>query len=124
MPGLTTKSYGTGDYSWMLNTDGLDEAVTGVLDVSTFTAGTHFPNGFFPSGLPVRIDDRDVIRPWADTAGAKLAFLKGDIKTDGVEDANCAVVVRGNVKLAKIQAILSGFAVPTTAAQPQFNFWS
>ena len=81
MPGLKTTTYGTGDYSWMLNTDGLDQSVTGVLDVSTFTAGTHFPNGFFPSGLPVRIDDRDAIRPWADVAGAKLGFLKGDVKT-------------------------------------------
>lgn len=122
MPGLKTTTYGTGDYSWMLNTDGLDEAVTGVLDVSTFTPATHFPNGYFPCGLPVRIDDRDVIRPWNDTAGAKLGFLKGDIKTDGVEDANCAVIVRGNVKTAKVP--LAGFAVPATAAQPQFNFWS
>ena len=59
MPGLTTSTYGTGDYSWLLNTDGLDAAVTGALDVSTFVAGTHYPNGYFPSGLPVRIDDRD-----------------------------------------------------------------
>ena len=124
MPGLKTKTYGSGDFSWMLNTDGLDEAVTGVIDVSTFTAGTHYPDGYFPSGLPVRVDDRDVIRPWNDTAGAKLGFLKGDWKTDGVEDVNCAVVVRGNIKTAKVQAILAGFAVPTTAAQPQFNFWS
>ena len=124
MPGLASTTYGTGDYAWLLNTDGLDEALTGVLDVSTFTAGTHYPSGYFPCGLPVRVDDRDVIRPWADTAGAKLGFLKGDVKTDGVEDANCAVVVRGNVKTAKVQAILAGFAVPVTAAQPQFNFWS
>lgn len=124
MPGLKTVNYGTGDYSWLLNTDGLDESVTGVIDVSTFTAGTHFPNGYFPSGLPVRVDDRDVIRPWADVAGAKLGFLKGDWKTDGVEDVNCSVVVRGNPKTAKIVAILASFVVPTTAAQPQFNFWS
>lgn len=124
MPGLTTTTYGTGDYSWMLNTDGLDAAVTGVLDVSTFTAGTHYPNGYFPCGLPVRIDDRDVIRPWADDVGAKLGFLVGDVKTDGVEDANCAVLVRGNVKTAKVQAILATFAVPSTAPQVQFNYWS
>lgn len=121
MPGLKTVNYGTGDYSWLLNTDGLDESVTGVIDVSTFTAGTHFPNGYFPSGLPVRIDDRDVIRPWADVAGARLGFLKGDWKTDGVEDVNCSVVVRGNVKTAKLPLALT---VPTTAVQPQFAFWS
>jgi len=124
MPGLKTTQYGTGDYSWMLNTDGLDEAVSGVLDVSTFTKSTHYPDGYFPCGLPVRIDDRDVIRPWADVTGARLGFLKGDVKTDGVEDANCAVVVRCNVKTAKVAAILAGFVVPTTAAQPQIAFWS
>jgi len=122
MPGLQTKTYGTGDYSWMLNTDGLDEAVSGVLDVSTFTAATHYPNGYFPSGLPVNVADRDVIVPWTDTAGAVLGFLKGDFKTDGVEDVNAAIVVRGNIKTAKVP--LEGFAVPSTAVQPRFAFWS
>ena len=56
--------------------------------------------------------------------GARLGFLKGDVKTDGVEDVNCAVVVRGNVKTAKVVAILASFVVPTTAAQPQFAYWS
>lgn len=231
MPGLKTTTYGTGDYSWLLNTDGLDEAVSGVIDVSTFTAGTHYPDGYFPSGLPVHIDDRDVIRPWTDTAtvnevqtvtitgtptggtftltfsgqttaaisfdataatvqaalvalsnvsagdvtvtggpgpgtaytvtfggayfnqdvpamtatgsftggitpavavttatagvpGARLGFLKGDWKTDGVADVNCAVVTRGNIKTAKVVAILPTFVVPSLAAQPQFAFWS
>jgi len=32
--------------------------------------------------------------------------------------------VRGNIKTAKVAAILAGFVVPTTAAQPQFAFWS
>lgn len=122
MPGLTTKNYGTGDFSWMLNTDGLYDTVTGVLDVSTFTAGTHFPDGYFPCGLPVKINDRDVVVPWADTSGNRIAFLVGDVKTNGVEDANAAFLVRGNIKTAKVP--LAGFAVPSTAVQPQFNFWS
>lgn len=122
MPGLQTKTYGTGDYSWMLNTDGLDEAVSGVLDVSAFTAADHYPDGYFPSGLPVNVADRDVIVPWTDTAGAVLGFVKGDFKTDGVEDVNVAVVVRGNIKTAKVP--LAGFAVPATAPQPRFAFWS
>lgn len=119
MPGLKTTTYGTGDFSWMRNTDGLDEAITGVIDISDFTAGTHFPNGFLPSGLAVRIDDLDDIRPWADTAGAVLGFLKGDYKTDGVEDVNVAVITRGNIKLAKLPVVI---AVPATAVQPRFFF--
>lgn len=121
MPGLKTTTYGSGDFSWLLNTDGLDESATGVVDISTFTSGTHFPDGYLPSGLPVRIDDRDVIRPWSDTGGARLGFLKGDWKTDGVEDVNVSVVVRGNVKPAKLPI---AFTVPSTAPQPQFAFWS
>lgn len=121
MPGLTTKTYGTGDYSWLVNTDGLDEALSGVLDVSTFTAGTHYPNGYFPCGLPVRVDDRDVIRPWADVAGARLGFLKGDVRVNGAEDLNCAFVARGNIKTANLPLALTA---PTTAVQPQFALWS
>lgn len=123
MPGLKTTSYGTGAYDWLLNDDGLDDGVSGVIDVSTFTANTHYPNGYFPSGLPVRIDDRDVIRPWADVSGARLGFLKGDHKTDGVEDVNAAVVVRGNIITAKVNSIVT-FVVPTTVVQPQFAFWA
>lgn len=118
MPGLTSTTYGTGDFSALLNTHALRDGMTGVLDVSTFTAGTHYPNGYFPSMLPVRIDDRDVIRPWADTAGAKLGFLIGDHKTNGVEDVNCAVLWHGAVK---VSALPIAFVVPTTAVQPQFN---
>lgn len=122
MPGLKTTTYGSGDFTWMLNTDGLDESVTGVIDVSTFTKATHYPDGYFPSGLPVNVADRDVIKPWTDAVGERLGFLKGDWKTDGVEDVNTSVVTRGNIKTANVP--LAGFAVPTTAAQPQFAFWS
>lgn len=121
MPGLKTTQYGSGDFSWMRNTDGLDEAITGVVDISDFTGGTHFPDGYLPSGLPVRIDDLDDIRPWADVAGAKLGFLKGDWKTDGVEDVNVAVITRGNIKIANLPI---AFTEPATAAQPRFFFGS
>lgn len=121
MPGLKTTEYGSGDFSWMLNTDGLDEAVSGVLDVSAFTEATHYPDGYFPSGLPVRVDARGAIVPWADVLGARLGFLKGDHKTDGSEDVNCAVVVRGNIKTANLPVALT---VPTTEPQAQFAYWS
>ena len=121
MPNLQTREFRTGDFTWMVNTDGLDYPVTGVLDVSTFTPVTHYPDGFFRSGLPVNVYDRDVIRPWTDTAGERLGFLKGDVKTDGVEDVNCAVVVRGNIRVERVP--LDGFHQPTTVAQPQFLFW-
>lgn len=124
MPGLKTTEYGSGDFTWLRNTDGLDEAVTASAPIAGFTAGTHYPNGYLPSGLPVRIDDLDNIRPWADAAGAVLGFLKGDHKVSGAAgdtSVNVAVVTRGNIKTAKLPV---AFTVPTTAVQPRFFFGS
>ena len=33
MPGLKTTTYGAGDYSWLLNTHGLNAGGQGVLDI-------------------------------------------------------------------------------------------
>lgn len=47
----TTTSYGGGDYRWLASARGTEHPITGTLDYSAFTEGTHFPNGYFPSGL-------------------------------------------------------------------------
>jgi hypothetical protein len=48
--GVQTTSYQVEDLSWKASGFG-DEYHPGVtLDVSKFTAGTHFPNGYIPSG--------------------------------------------------------------------------
>lgn len=120
MPGLKTTTYGSGDFSWMRNLDGLDEALTGAAPIAGFTAGTHYPNGYLPSGLPLRVDDLDNIRPWADVAGARLGFLKGDHKVTGAAgdtQVNVAFIARGNINVAKLPLAL---AAPATALQPQF----
>ena len=117
MPGLKTTTYGSGDFSWMRNTDGLDEAITGAAPVANFTAGTHYPDGYLPSGLPVRVDDLDNIRPWADVAGARLGFIKGDHKVTGDTQINVAFIPRGNIDLSRLPVALT---VPSTAPQAQF----
>lgn len=120
MPGFTTTEYGGGDYTWLRNTDGLDDsALTGAAPKAGFTAGTHYPDGYLPSGLPLRVDDLDNVRPWADAAGAKLGFLKGDHPVTADANINVAFVTRGNIKTAKLPI---AFTPPTTAAQPQFFF--
>lgn len=121
MPGLKSTTYGGGNYEWLRNTDGLDDsALTGAAPIAGFTAGTHYPDGYLPSGLPLRVDDLDNIRPWADVAGARLGFLKGDHKVSGATgdtSVNVAFIPRGNIKVAKLPVAL---AAPVTALQPQF----
>lgn len=112
MPGLVTKSYGTGSFRWLLNTDGIRHTVTGTLDVSTFTAGTHYPNGFFPSGLICNIADPKAVKPFTGGAGEKFVILDGDVPTNGVEDISAAFFVRGQIKtsLLPVQANLPATA--------------
>ena len=119
MPGLKTTTYGAGDYSWLLNTHGLNAGGQGVLDISAFTAGTHYPLGYIRSGTPVNAADRAALKPWTDTAGAILAFVDGDQPVNGGEDLNVALVthaagiIKANVPVT--------FATPTTAPQPQLG---
>jgi hypothetical protein len=120
MPGLTTKTLGTGDYTWMYNTRGIRDGVSGVLDISTFTLATHFPNGFVRCGTPVKINDLDVIVPWTDAAGNKLGFVGGDYETDGVEDVNVHIIT--HPETVYIDRLPVTFTAPVTAIVPHIYF--
>jgi hypothetical protein len=52
---VTSTTYNTGDRSWLLfEADGQPGPVsrgTAEIDFSAFTSGTHYPNGYLPSGL-------------------------------------------------------------------------
>lgn len=48
-----TETFQQDDQSWLGSAHGTDAARSITLDVSMFTAGTHYPNGYFPSGLPL-----------------------------------------------------------------------
>lgn len=48
---MTTRAFQVGDRRWLLGEPDYKPNVT--LDISKFTAGTHYPNGFIPSGTVV-----------------------------------------------------------------------
>jgi hypothetical protein len=50
---LRTETFQTDDQSWLGSAHGTDAPRSITLDTSAFTSGTHYPNGFFPSGLPL-----------------------------------------------------------------------
>lgn len=119
MPGLKSETFGSGDYSALLNTHAANDGGQGVVDISAFTKSTHYPNGFLPCMLPVNAADRTALVPWTDTAGAVLAFIDGDHATDGVEDINVALITHADGIIVKRVPVT--FAQPTTAPQPQFG---
>ena len=119
MPGLKTETFGGGDYTWLLNTHGLNDGSQCVLDISAFTKATHYPDGYVRSGTPINVANPKAAVPWADTAGAVLAFVEGDVATDGVEDPNTAIVTHADgVIVANLPV---AFVAPTTVKTERFG---
>jgi hypothetical protein len=49
----TRETLGSGDQSWLGSAHGTNEGKPVTLDISAFTEGTHYPDGYLPSGLPL-----------------------------------------------------------------------
>lgn len=121
MPRLVTETFGGGDQSWLGSDHGLANARTAVLDVSTFTAGTHFPNGYIPSGLPVALVG-GVLVPYDATegtttgAGILAGFVLTDQKVIGptTPDFGVPLLDHGRVKVANLPIT---FVAPAAAAK-------
>jgi len=61
-----TTAYTNDDQSWLGSEHGTSACPTITLDRSAFTEGTHFPNGYFPSGLPLgKITASGLYAPYA-----------------------------------------------------------
>lgn len=50
---IRTETFNQDRQDWLGSAHGTDTARSITLDVSTFTAGTHYPDGFLKSGLPL-----------------------------------------------------------------------
>ena len=119
MPRLKTETFGGGDLSWLGSTHGIANARTEILDISAFTANTHYPNGYIPSGLPVA-KVSGVLVPYDPTEGTTTGagILAGFVLTDqpvvGTADFAVPLFDHGRVKVAKLPV---SFTAPTAAAK-------
>lgn len=86
---MTTRSFQVGDRRWLLGEPDYKPNVT--LDISKFTPGTHYPNGFIPSGTVIgKITATGLFGPYdaaaADGRQTAYGLTYGDInaiKYDG-----------------------------------------
>lgn len=110
---VQTTSYQVENRSWLLSPHGTEPGTTPsiTLDVSAFTAATHYPNGYFPSGIVLGvITASGLYGPYDDTAvdGRQTAagILFGSVKVPNTADTNkdvgAAMLVHGFVKIAKL----------------------
>jgi hypothetical protein len=119
MPKLRSETIGSGDQSWLGSAHGIADCRTETIDISAFTAGTHYPNGYIPSGLPVA-KVGGVLVPYDATEGTVTGagILAGHIFTDqtvsGTGDIPAPLLDHGRVKTAKLPV---AFTVPAAAAK-------
>lgn len=128
MPRFRTQSeVVTGDMSWLGSGHGIRNARTEILDISTFTAATHYPNGYIPSGMPVAkvggvLVPYDATEGTVTNAGILAGFLLTDVPlfvapgatAPATEDQNVPLLDHGRVKVAKLPIT---FVKPAAAAK-------
>jgi hypothetical protein len=67
--GLITESFSQDKRDWLFSDHGTDIALSATLDVTKFTAGTHYPDGYIKSGIPLgKITAGGKYGPYDDTA--------------------------------------------------------
>lgn len=125
MPRLKSETLGTGDQSWLGSSHGIRNCRTELLDISTFTAGTHYPNGYIPSGTPVA-KVGGVLVPYDDTqatttnAGVLAGFVFTDQPVVGTADFAVPVLDHGRIRTAKLPQTVTLPGAAAKVANVQF----
>lgn len=119
MPGLKSEAFGGGDQSWLGTAHGIANARTEVLDISTFTASTHYPDGYVRSGTPVAkvggvLVPYDATEATVTGAGILAGFVLTDKKVNGGDDFGVALYDHGRVIVANLPI---AFTAPAAAAK-------
>lgn len=105
---LRTETFQNEDQSWLASEHGTSSARSITLDKSAFTAGTHYPNGYFPSGLPLgKITASGKYGPYNNAAAdgtdtlAGFLFCAVDVPATDIDPVG-ALLVHGMVVEAKL----------------------
>ncbi len=112
MPRLKTETFGSGDQTWLASDHAIGNAHTGTIHLSAFTAATHYPNGYLPSGLIVNIANLGAIAPFTGTEGGKLGFVLFNQPVVGSGDFAAAVIWHGSINKANLPVTTN---LPATA---------
>lgn len=119
MPRLKTETLNQGDMSWLASAHGIANCRTESLNVSAFTAGTHYPNGFIPSGFPVA-EVAGLLVPYDKTEATVTGagILAGHVFTDqsvvGTDNFPVPLLDHGRVTASKVP---NAFVAPVAVAK-------
>lgn len=112
---MRTEAFSFDDQSWLGSAHGTDAARTITLDTSAFTEGTHYPNGYFPSGLPLgKITSSGKYGPYgASTSEVQTVTITGG-PTGGTYtltfDGSTTAAIAFNATAAAVQSALEALS--------------
>lgn len=91
-----TESFQGTNYKWLATQEGTDRARSITLDTSAFTAGTHYPNGYFISGIPLgKITATGLYGPYDNAASDGREVCQGFLLEDVKAPAATTTDVQG-----------------------------
>lgn len=90
------ESFGGDNQTWIGSPHGTDHGRSITLDTSAFTEATHYPDGYFPSGLPVGvISATGLYGPYDDAAVDGRETLAGFLLTPVSAPSDTTIDVGG-----------------------------
>lgn len=106
---LRSETFGADDQSWLGSEHGTQATESVTLDTSTFTAGTHYPGGYFKSGIPLgQITATGKFGPYdggaTDGRETLVGFLFAAVAapSDPAVDVAGAMLVHGKVRASRL----------------------
>lgn len=124
---LKTEAFGSDDQSWLGSAHGTDATESVTLDTSTFTPATHYPGGFFKSGIPLgKITATGKYGPYSDAAAdgrqTLVGFLFAAIKapTDNTIDPSGAMLTHGKVRESRLPVAVDAAGKADVAGSIRF----
>lgn len=106
---LRSETFGADDQSWLGSEHGTQATESVTLDTSMFTAGTHYPAGYFKSGIPLgRITATGKVGPYdggaADGRETLVGFLFAAVAapSDPAVDVAGTMLVHGKVRASRL----------------------
>jgi len=91
----TTTTVGGTDDRWNVHEEHYRSAITATLDISAFTENDHYPDGYIPSGTPVKLITQTGLYGPADetsTAATLAGFVKVNVAVNGTADLPFALM--------------------------------
>lgn len=124
---IRSDTYTQDDQTWLGSAHGTNSARSITLDTSMFTSGTHYPNGYFISGIPLgKITATGKYGPYSNAASDGTETLVGflmcavDAPSVNTVDPQGALLDHGKVITAKLPIAVDANGVADVAGRIQF----